>query len=397
MKKNICIVTSTRAEFGLLKPLISRIDQHHNFNLQLVVTGTHLAEKFGKTINEIRDLQDFEVCREIPIIDEKNLDNVSLIMANVLEKFSKCFDEIKPDMVVILGDRYEIFAVASVATTLSIPICHLHGGETTEGAIDEVFRHSISKMSYLHFTSTEAYRRRVIQLGENPKRVFNVGAVANESIENIKFLVLKELERNIDFKVTDKTFLVTFHPVTIDGKLNIVYRQFNELLEALKLAIEKYNLKFIFTKANADAGGLMINELIDKFVAENTDSVTAFYSLGQQRYFSALKYSAGVIGNSSSGIIEVPMFNKITINIGDRQKGRIQAESIINCQPEKKSIINAIEGCLIKNSTGNLEINSPYCRKNNLNGLTISEFIIEKISEAFEEGIELKKQFYDIR
>ena len=397
MKKNIAVVTSTRAEFGLLKPLIKRINGHENFNLQLIVTGTHLAENFGNTVDEIKKSTGFEIYKKIPIIDSENLDNTALIMANVLENFSQCFNEIKPDMVVVLGDRYEIFSVATVATILSIPICHLHGGETTEGAIDEVFRHSITKMSYLHFTSTEAYRNRVIQLGENPKRVYNVGAVANESIENTKLLNQNELSESIDFNIDNKTFLVTFHPVTISGDLIEVEKQFNELMKALKKSTKKYNLKFIFTKANADGGGALINDLIDEYVAENKGVATAFYSLGQQRYFSALKYCGGVIGNSSSGIIEVPMFNKIAINIGDRQRGRIQAKSTINCEPEEQAIINAIEKCLQKNDVENLRVDSPYCSKNNLDGLTISEYILEKITESFVEGIDLKKQFCDIK
>ncbi len=397
MKKNICVVTTSRAEFGLLKPLIKQINQHRECNLQLIVSGTHLAQQFGNTVDEINAENNFEILKKIAIIDENNINNTANIMANVLNKFNDCFVEIKPDLIILLGDRYEIISVATVATLLNIPVCHLHGGETTEGAIDEVFRHCISKMSYLHFTATEDYRKRVIQLGEDHKRVFNVGAIANESLQNIKFLSQNKLAKSLNFTVDKQTLLVTFHPVTLDGDISVVEQQFNELLTALELAINNHNLKIIFTKANADNGGEIINNLIDSFVEKNQQHCRAFFSLGQQRYYSAIKYCGGVVGNSSSGIIEVPFFNQGTINIGDRQRGRIQAVSTVNCRPEKQQIIDAIEKlysdefqCVLT------EVVSPYSNSTNLGDLSISQFILTEIIKSLDNGIDLKKKFHDL-
>ncbi|UDQ98470.1 UDP-N-acetylglucosamine 2-epimerase [Lentisphaerota bacterium WC36G] len=398
IKKNICVVTASRAEFGIMKPLIKQINECDKFSLQLVVTGSHLAEEFGSTVNEIIADDNLRICREVEIINEFNVDNTALIMAETMIKFSECFIELNPDMVVVLGDRYEIFSVSSVATTLNIPICHLHGGETTEGAIDEAFRHGISKMSYLHFTASEEYRNRVIQLGEHPKRVFNVGALANESIDNLQLLSNEKLNEKLDFNVDTNTFLVTFHPVTLGGSLKVVEQQFKQLLIALEYAMEKKNLKIIFTKANADSGGIVVNRMIDHFVKKFDQNAIAFHSLGQLRYFSALKYCGGVIGNSSSGIIEVPMFKKVSINIGNRQRGRTQAESVINCSADAKQILGAIATSLSSDFQEKLaSVKSPYINNENLNNKTISQYICEKMIECFDHRIDLRKQFFNLK
>ena len=305
-------------------------------------------------------------------------------MAMAMISFSEYFNRIKPDMLIILGDRYEIFSIASVATVLNIPIAHLHGGELTEGAYDDAFRHSITKMSYLHFTSCEEYRKRVIQLGENPNRVFNVGAIGLDNVKNSKLLTLKELEESLNFKLDSPYAVVTFHPETL-GDIK-VSEQCKNLLEALDYF---KNMKFIITKANGDNGGREINKIIDEFSEKNKDRIIAVHSLGSIKYLSALKYSTMVIGNSSSGIIEAPFFKIPTINIGDRQKGRIQGKSIINCISDKNSIINAINMALseeFKEEIKNIE---------NLygNGDT-SLKILNKLKENI--NINLKKEFYDL-
>jgi len=277
-----------------------------------------------------------------------------------------------------------MLAVAASASIARIPIAHLHGGETTEGAFDEAFRHAITKMSHLHFCSAEQYRKRVIQLGESPGRVFNVGAIGVENIRNLQLLSRVELESAIGFKIDEKTILVTFHPVTLENRSS--KSQFTNLLEA----IDHYDLRVIFTKANADTDGRIINRLIDEYVEKNPDRAVAFASLGQLRYLSALKYSACAVGNSSSGIIEAPSFKIGTINIGDRQKGRIKAGSVIDCSPDKNSILEAFSRLYSPDFQSVLKkINNPYS-----NGNT-SEKIFEIIKNADLTGI-LKKTFYDI-
>lgn len=327
----ICVITGTRAEYGLLKPIINKIKDDKQLGLQLVVTGMHISPEFGLTYKEI--LQDgFEISDKIEVLLSSDTPvGISKSIGLGIIGFAELFEKSKPDIVIILGDRYEIFAVASAAMIANIPIAHIHGGETTEGLIDEAIRHSITKMSYIHFPCTEEYRRRIIQLGESPDRVFNVGALGCENIKKIKFIdkeALKE-ELNIDFE--KKVALLTFHPVTLD--IFKAEKQFKEVLSAIDCFED---LQVIFTKANSDTGGRIINYLIDEYVRKNSNRCIAFSSLGQVRYLSAMKYCSFVIGNSSSGILEAPVLNKPTINIGDRQKGRIQLESIINCEAKKE-------------------------------------------------------------
>ena len=299
--------------------------------------------------------------------------------------FADYFEKTKPDMLIVLGDRYETLAVCCSAMNQKIPIAHLYGGETTEGAVDESIRHAITKLSYLHFTSTEEYRRRVIQLGEDPSRVFSVGAIGIENILKEELLNKQELEKSINFTLEKQYAVITFHPVTLEG--NNSSEQFEALLSACK---NHKDMKFIFTKANADANGRVINQLIDRFVEEN-DNAAAFTSLGMHRYLSSLKYCTMVIGNSSSGLLEAPSFGVPTINIGDRQKGRLQASSVINCEPTKDEIDKAITLALseeFKESAHNT-IN-PYGDGNT------SGKIVDVIKDfLLNDKIDLKKKFYD--
>ncbi|MBU3106228.1 UDP-N-acetylglucosamine 2-epimerase [Clostridium gasigenes] len=386
MVKKICIVTGTRAEYGLLRPLIDKVNEDNDLELQLIATGMHLSPEFGMTYTNIID-DGYKINEKIEILLSSDTSvGISKSMGLATISFAEAFERLKPDMIVVLGDRYEIFAVCSAAVTAKIPIAHLHGGETTEGAFDEVFRHCITKMSYLHFTSTEEYRKRVIQLGENPNRVFNVGAIGVENIVSLDLLEKREIEKSIGFTL-DKPFgLVTFHPVTLEN--NTSEYQFRELLKALD---EMDGMKFIITKANSDSDGRVINKMIDEYEKDNKDKIIAFTSMGYLRYLSAMKYCNSVIGNSSSGIIEAPSFNKPTINIGDRQKGRMQAESVINCNPSKADIVNAINISLSKEFREKIKNSiNPYGDGNT------SSKIINIIKQALSQNINLKKKFYDI-
>lgn len=387
MRKSICIVTSTRAEYGLLKPLMCRIKSEGKYNLQIIATGMHLSPEFGETYKEIES-DGFEITDKVEIlVSSDTATGITKSMGLASIGFAEAFQRNRPDLLVVLGDRYEIFSICSVAAVFKIPIAHLHGGETTEGAFDEMFRHSITKMSYLHFTSTEEYRRRVIQLGEDPSRVFNVGAMGVENIKSLKLLSKKELEESIDFKL-DKNFgLVTFHPVTLEHNSSI--EQFKDLLKVLD---SMKDMKFIITKANSDNEGRAINKLIDEYEMKNKDRVKVFTSMGYLRYLSAMKICSFVLGNSSSGIIEAPSFNVPTINVGDRQKGRIQCKSIINCIPEVNSMKRAVELAVSKEFRESIkDLKSPYG-----DGGT-SKKIYNIINTFLDTGTSLKKSFYDIK
>lgn len=384
--KKICVITGTRADYGLLRPLIKRIKEDKELKLQLIATGMHLSPEFGLTYKEIES-DGLQIDEKIEMLLSSDTPiGISKSMGLSMIGFADVFNRINPDMIVVLGDRYEIFSAVSSALSFRIPVAHIHGGETTEGAIDESMRHSITKMSYLHFTSTEVYRNRVIQLGENPKRVFNVGAIGIESIKELKLLSKSELEKNINFKFGKQTALITFHPVTLENGTSKC--QFQELLSAL----EKFkDLKIIFTKSNSDTDGRVINKMIDNYVNENKGSAIAFTSMGQTRYLSAMKYADLVVGNSSSGIIEAPSFNLPTINIGDRQKGRVQAQTVINCEPVQDEIYQSIEKGLsyeFKEKIKNIQ--NPYGDGN------VSEIIIEKLKDFFSLSLnDIKKKFYD--
>lgn len=384
--KKICVVSGTRAEYGLLKPLIKRIQDDNGLELQLVVTGMHLSPEFGLTYKEIEN-DGFKINEKVEILLSSDTSSgISKSMGIAMISFSEVFERLQSDMLIILGDRYEVFAVAAVAMNFKIPIAHIHGGESTEGVVDEAIRHSLTKMSYLHFTSENEYRKRVIQLGEDPKRVYNVGAISRDSISMVNLMPKEELEKEIKMKFDNKVALLTFHPTTLEKDTSKI--QFNNILQALD---EFRDLKVIFTKANSDLNGRIINNMIDEYVRLNKDKCICFSSLGQVRYLSAMKYCDFVIGNSSSGIIEAPFLGKPSINIGDRQKGRIQKATIINCKAEKREIEKSINTVL-----SNEFISSKIKYDFNASRF-VSEQIIDVIKDYLENNkIRLKKRFYDI-
>ena len=383
-KRKICVVTGTRAEYGLLYWLMKEIEADDALELQLIVTGMHLSPEFGLTYKTIE--KEFRIDKKIEMLLSSDTPvGISKSMGLAQISFAEAYDELKPDIVVVLGDRYEIFSAASAAMIGRIPIAHLHGGETTEGAFDESIRHSITKMSHLHFTATDEYRNSVIQLGEHPDRVFNVGGMGIENIKRLKLLSKEEFEKSIDFKLNTKNILVTFHPVTLENAT--AKEQFGELLKAID---ELEDTHIIFTKANSDTDGRVINRMIDDYVSKHADKSVCFTSLGQLRYLSALQYVDAVVGNSSSGLAEAPTFKIGTINIGDRQKGRIMAESVINCKPDKGSILNAFEKLYSKEFQEGLRTSvNPY------GDGCASVQIIEEIKRIDLKNI-LKKSFYDM-
>jgi GDP/UDP-N,N'-diacetylbacillosamine 2-epimerase (hydrolysing) len=382
--RKICVITGTRAEYGLLYPLIKKINAHKELQLQLIVTGMHLSPEFGLTYKQIE--KEFNIDKKIEMLLSSDTSiGISKSMGLAQISFAESFGELKPDLVLILGDRYEIFAAASSAMIANIPIAHIHGGETTMGAFDEAIRHSITKMSHLHFTSTQEYKNRVIQLGENPDRVFNVGALGVENIKQMQLLDKEALEEAINFKLGSKNIIITFHPVTLENKT--AEDQFNHLLNSID---KLKDIRVIFTKANSDKDGRIINQMIDKYVEKNKSRTISFNSLGQLRYLSALQFMDAVVGNSSSGIIEAPSFKVATVNIGNRQKGRIQADSTINCIPLEKDILQALNKVLSKEFKENsTKINNPY------EGIDTSNTIIDIIVKTDLKNI-IYKSFWNI-
>lgn len=386
--KRIGIMTGTRAEYGLLKSLMQEINKDNDLELYLIVSGMHLSPEFGMTYKEIEE-DGFEINAKVEmLLSSDSPAGISKSIGLGVIGFADEFQRADLDMLILLGDRYEALSAAICAMVMRIPIAHLHGGELTEGAIDEGIRHSITKMSYLHFTSTEQYRNRVIQLGENPERVFYVGALGVENIKKINLMTKEELEKSIHFEIDENTVVVTYHPVTLEN--NTVEEQFLNLLKVLD---RNPKIRMIFTKANADTNGRIVNELIDKYAAQNSERACAFMSLGQKRYLSALKYCRIVIGNSSSGIIEAPSFGKPIINIGDRQKGRICADSVINCGYTQQEIQQAMETALteeFENKARNCR--NPYEKEN-----TAANIISVIKDYLLNDKIKLKKGFYDIK
>ncbi len=386
--KRIGIMTGTRAEYGLLKSLMQEINKDNDLELYLIVSGMHLSPEFGMTYKEIEE-DGFEINAKVEmLLSSDSPAGISKSIGLGVIGFADEFQRADLDMLILLGDRYEALSAAISAMVMRIPIAHLHGGELTEGAIDEGIRHSITKMSYLHFTSTEQYRNRVIQLGENPERVFYVGALGVENIKKINLMTKEELEKSIHFEIDENTVVVTYHPVTLEN--NTVEEQFLNLLKVLD---RNPKIRMIFTKANADTNGRIVNELIDKYAAQNSERACAFMSLGQKRYLSVLKYCRIVIGNSSSGIIEAPSFGKPIINIGDRQKGRICADSVINCGYTQQEIQQAMETALteeFENKARNCR--NPYEKEN-----TAANIISVIKDYLLNDKIKLKKGFYDIK
>ena len=382
--RKICVITGTRAEFGLLRPLIELINKDKNLQLQLIATGMHLSPEFGYTLDEII-AAGFVVDKKVECsLSSDTSVGVSKTIALAISGFADALESLQPDLVVVLGDRTEILGAVIAAGMANIPIAHLHGGETTEGAYDEAIRHSITKFSHLHFTSTEAYRKRVIQLGEHPDTVFNVGAIGLDAIKKLKLLNREEFENSIGFKLKKRNILITYHPVTLEKEAPI--ETFENILTALN---ELTDTTLIFTHANSDKNGRIINKLITEYVDAHKDKDVAFKSLGQLRYLSALQFVDFVIGNSSSGILEVPAFHIPTINIGDRQRGRICNESVINSNNSLEDIKKSITFALDKTFRKKIQQQELLYG----NGTT-AEKIIQIIKE--HNHISIKKSFYNI-
>ena len=385
--KKIAVVTASRAEYGLLKPVIKRITEDDELELQLIVSGGHLSEKQGLTIKEIRH-DGFIIAKEIPILEDDNTPyGVSLTMANAINGFANYFRFDRPNMLIILGDRTEMLGVAVAAMNERIPIAHIHGGEVTEGAVDDQIRHALTKMSYLHFTSCDAYRRRVIQLGESPERVFNVGALGVENILCTPLMSDKEIRIDIGIPEVLPYAVVTFHPVTLEHGCEA--NQIGQLCEAMKRVGDIF---YVITSANADTGGDDINRILREYANRNPQKAVFVESLGMIRYLSAVKYASFVLGNSSSGVLEAPALHTPTVNIGNRQKGRIMPKSVISCPAETDAIEQAVR---LASSTRFHEqikkIPNPYGDGN------ASRIILSEIKRALEHGIQMKKMFFDLK
>lgn len=385
--RKVCVVTGSRAEYGLMQRLMHMLQDSPLVDMQLVVTNMHLSPKYGETYKEI-EADGFTIAKKVPIINEDAedcADTTLKSMARGIEGFSQAYIELQPDLVCFLGDRYEMLSAAIAAMIHRIPIAHIGGGTVTEGAYDDAIRHSITKMSQLHFASTEIYCKRIIQMGENPERVFCMGS---PGIENIKTLPLKskeEIEADLKFQIDENTILVTYHPVTLGN--HTVEQDITDFISALE---EKPQLRVIFTMPNSDTGSQTIVNAINNFVSTHRERASAYKSLGVVRYLSVMRQVAAVVGNSSSGIVEVPSFGKPTLDIGDRQKGRIAADSIYHCETDKCSILKGLDVVLSGEfrSKASKTVN-PYEKPNTAKIMfdVISTFPLEKLGQ---------KHFYDL-
>lgn len=384
MTRSICVITGTRAEYGLLRWVMQGIKDDPLLTLQVVATGMHLSPEFGLTYREIEG-DGFEIDRKVEMLTSSDTPvGIAKSMGLALIGFADALHALKPDLIVVLGDRFEIFAAVAAAQVARIPVAHLHGGESTEGAFDEAFRHSITKMAQLHFVAAEEYRRRVIQLGEQPERVFLVGGLGIDNIKRLTLLDQAALEVSLDFKLAQRNLLVTFHPVTLETAT--ATDQMAQLLAALA---ELNDTNLIFTMPNADTDGRTLIKMVDQFVARHPNA-RAYTSLGQLRYLSTVALVDGVVGNSSSGLLEVPSFRKGTINIGDRQKGRLQAGSVINCAPTRQAIAAAIGTLYTADFQAQLgQTLNPYGDGG------ASEQIVRCIRDHALDNV-LKKVFYDL-
>ena len=336
MKRQICVVTGTRAEYGLLRWLMEEIREAPGLELQIIATGMHLSPEFGLTYLEI-EKDGFSIDRKVEmLLSSDTPSGVAKSVGLGLIGFGDALQQLQPDIMLVLGDRFELFSAVAAAMVARIPVAHLHGGESSEGAFDEAIRHSITKMSHLHFVAAEEYRKRVIQLGEHPERVFLVGGLGIDNIKKLELLDRPELETALEFKLGAKNLLVTFHPVTLEKESSAM--QMTELLAALEKLKDTH---LIFTMPNADTDSRILIGMIDQFVVKHAGA-RSYTSLGQLKYLSCIRHVDGVVGNSSSGLLEVPSFAKGTINIGDRQRGRLKTKSVIDCDPEQKSIAAAL-------------------------------------------------------
>jgi len=394
VKRKICVVTGSRAEYGILRGLMKAIQNDPDLKLQVIATNQHLSKLQGETYKEI-ERDGFTIDYKVYMADDEAPDNANTTAKAIsrgVSGFADAFDALRPDLLLILGDRYEMLAVASTALIYKIPIAHLHGGEITEGAFDDAIRHAITKMSHLHFTSTEAYRQRVIQLGEQPDRVFNVGALGVENILKNDFMTKDEIEQSLNFQMTDKCFLCTYHPVTLSNMSSET-----QILNLLKALDDYQNYHIIFTYSNSDTNSQIIIKRIQEYVDRNEGRCMFIPSLGQRRYFSALKFITAVIGNSSSGIIEVPSFGIPTLDIGDRQKGRIAADSVIHCGYSTEEIkdglkkVDDYKTSIIDRSTfGRLQGKNPYFKEGTCDA------ILNVIKKNSLKNL-VQKHFYDIK
>jgi GDP/UDP-N,N'-diacetylbacillosamine 2-epimerase (hydrolysing) len=382
--KKICVVTGTRADYGLLQYLMKLIDNDKTLELQIIATGMHLSSDYGSTYKNIES-DGFKINRKIEILS--NSDSKTSVSESVglgVMGFAEAFLELNPNLVLVLGDRFEILSAVVPAMLNGFPIAHLHGGETTEGAYDEAIRHSITKMSHLHFVSNKTYRNRVLQLGENPSNIFISGGLGVDIISNTKFYNKKDLENDLNFEFRKKNLLITFHPETLDKDYGS--SQLDQLLLALETLVDT---QLLFTMPNADTGTKTIGEKIIGFVQKHPNAIV-FTSLGQKRYLSCIKFVDAVVGNSSSGIAESPSFKKGSINIGDRQKGRLKASSVIDCDPDKDSIVKALNFLYSSTFKQRLKtVSNPYGEGG------ASKFIVDTIKKTDLDEI-LKKSFNDL-
>lgn len=383
MKRKICVITGTRAEYGLLRWVMEGIQDDSGLTLQIMATGTHLSPEFGLTFREIEQ-DGFQIDRKVEMLTSSDTPvGIAKSMGLGLIGFADALNELHPDLIVVLGDRFEIFSAVSAALVARIPVAHVHGGETTEGSIDEALRHSITKMSHLHFVAAEEYRQRVIQLGEQPDRVFMVGGLGVDNIKRMTLLDREALEQSLGIQLGEKSLLVTFHPVTLETGTAA-----DQMAALLAVLDGLHDTQLVFTMPNADTDGRVLITMIEQFVAQHANS-RAYTSLGQLRYLSCLAHVDGVVGNSSSGLLEAPSFQKGTINIGDRQRRRLQAASVINCEPTRESITTALKHLYSAGfHTGLRNVRNPYGEGG------ASEKILATLKSAALDGV-LKKSFYN--
>lgn len=381
--RKICVVTGTRAEYGLLSRLMVAIREDLDLQLQIIATNMHLSPEFGLTYREI-EKDGFRIDKKVEML--LSADTSSSVVKSLglgLIGFADAYTDLKPDLIVVLGDRYEILGAVSAALLFRIPVAHISGGDITEGAYDDAIRHSVTKMSHLHFTSTEEYRNRVIQLGENPSRVFNVGSLGLDNIRQMTLLSREAFEESIGFRLGKRNLLITFHPVTLEDASAV--RQCSDLLKAL----DETGANLIFTKPNSDSDGRIIIEMIDEFVSRNPGKSVSFISLGYLRYLSALQFVDAVVGNSSSGIVEVPSFGIPTLDIGERQKGRLAASSVVHCDATYEAISSGLNH-ILSGHTNRIPVTNPYEKPG-----TVQEIV--SVIREFPLDNMLKKRFYDIR
>lgn len=383
MKRKICVITGARAEYGLLRWVMQGIQDDSGLTLQIIATGMHLSPEFGLTFREIEQ-DGFQIDRKVEMLTSSDTPvGIAKSMGLGLSGFADALNELHPDLIVVLGDRFEIFSAVSAALVARIPVAHVHGGETTKGSIDEALRHSITKMSHLHFVAAEEYRQRVIQLGEQPDRVFMVGGLGVDNIKRMKLLDREALEQSLGIQLGEKSLLVTFHPVTLETGTAA-----DQMAALLAVLDGQHDTQLVFTMPNADTDGRVLKTMIEQFVAQHANSC-AYTSLGQLRYLSCLAHVDGVVGNSSSGLLEAPSFQKGTINIGDRQRGRLQAASVINCEPTRESITTALKHLYSAGfHTGLRNVRNPYGEGG------ASEKILATLKSAALDGV-LKKSFYN--